>query len=91
MDDVAQPRDADNLAWIRDSQPPLRRTQAAKALTEAGYQISPATLATMATRGGGPPYTIFGRVALYGWNELLAWARSRGKIHDAPPLANANN
>ena len=34
----------------------LRRRPAAAALTEAGYPIAPATLATLACRGGGPRY-----------------------------------
>lgn len=59
----------------------LRRPAAAKALTAAGYPIATATLATMATRGGGPPYDIFGRVARYSWSELIAWAEARRKPH----------
>ena len=62
-----------------DNVTPLRRTAAAKALSAAGYPIAPATLATMATRGGGPPYTVFGRVAQYSWSDLLAWAQGRVK------------
>jgi hypothetical protein len=55
----------------------LRRVPLAAALTELGFQIAPATLATMATRGGGPPYRLFGRVPIYRWGDGLAWARSR--------------
>jgi hypothetical protein len=55
----------------------LRRRQAAAALTEAGFPTSEATLATMATRGGGPPYRVYGRVPLYLWSESLHWAQSR--------------
>ncbi|NDG49203.1 MAG: hypothetical protein EBY30_09210 [Rhodospirillales bacterium] len=33
----------------------LKREAAAAALTAAGYPVSPRTLATKATRGGGPP------------------------------------
>ena len=34
----------------------LSRKECADALTQAGYKTSPRTLATKATRGGGPPY-----------------------------------
>jgi hypothetical protein len=55
----------------------LRRRQTAEALTAAGYPIRPATLATMASRGGGPPYRLFGRAVLYRWGNALAWAEAR--------------
>jgi hypothetical protein len=55
----------------------LRRTECAAALTEAGYPISAKTLATMATRGGGPPYRTFGRTVLYKWSEAIGWAEGR--------------
>jgi hypothetical protein len=55
----------------------LRRTALAAALTESGYPIAPATLATMATRGGGPPFRLFGRIPIYCWGAALAWAQGR--------------
>jgi hypothetical protein len=55
----------------------LSRALTAAALTEAGYPISKATLASKATRGGGPPYRLFGRRPLYRWCDVLAWARNR--------------
>lgn len=55
----------------------LTRDQTAAALTEAGYPVKPKTLATKATRGGGPPYRLFGTRPLYRWSEALAWAESR--------------
>ncbi len=55
----------------------LQRKATADALTEAGYPTSSATLATKASRGGGPPYQLYGRVPLYRWGDALAWARSR--------------
>lgn len=55
----------------------LGRADAAKALTEAGFRVSPATLATKATRGGGPRYRLFGRRPLYRWGDALEWARGR--------------
>lgn len=55
----------------------LTRDQNAAALTEAGYPITTATLATKATRGGGPAYQLFGKKPLYRWGVSLAWAQSR--------------
>ncbi len=55
----------------------LTRDATAEALTEAGYPIRTATLATMATRSGGPPYAVFNGKALYRWRTSLAWAESR--------------
>ena len=55
----------------------LRRRRTAGALTEKGYPTSESTLATMATRGGGPPYHLYGRIPLYRWSDVLAWAESR--------------
>jgi hypothetical protein len=31
----------------------------------------------MATRGGGPPYRLFGPRVLYRWIDALNWAESR--------------
>ena len=53
----------------------LTRDTVATALTEAGFPISGATLATKATRGGGPPFRLFGRRPLYEWGAALAWAQ----------------
>jgi hypothetical protein len=64
---VALPTDPNTL---------LRRRPCATALTEAGFQTSAATLATKATRGGGPPFRRFGRVPLYRWGDALEWANS---------------
>ena len=55
----------------------LTRDKAALALTEAGYPISKLSLSTLASRGGGPIYTRFGRRALYRWSDLVAWAEAR--------------
>ncbi|MBS7789079.1 hypothetical protein KTR66_03675 [Roseococcus sp. SDR] len=52
----------------------LIRKAAAEALTAAGFLIKPATLATKATRGGGPPFRTFNGRALYRWSDLLEWA-----------------
>lgn len=55
----------------------MTREAVAAALTEAGYPISPLTLATKATRGNGPAYSVFCGRALYRWSDALAWAQSR--------------
>ena len=55
----------------------LRRRELAEALTRVGFPIRGATLATMASRGGGPPYRLFGRVPLYRWTDALTWAQAR--------------
>ena len=55
----------------------LTREQTANALTAAGYPVRSATLQTMATRGGGPPFYKFGPRVLYRWGSSLSWARGR--------------
>jgi hypothetical protein len=55
----------------------LTRAQAGAALRAAGFPISDKTLATKATRGGGPPYRRFGTRVLYRWADALTWAQSR--------------
>jgi hypothetical protein len=55
----------------------LDRARTANALTEAGFPTAKATLATKATRGGGPPYRRYGARPLYRWADALAWAESR--------------
>jgi hypothetical protein len=55
----------------------LTRKATAEALSAAGFPVAPATLATKATRGGGPPFRRFGRIPLYRWGDSLDWAASR--------------
>jgi hypothetical protein len=55
----------------------LTRDHTATALTEAGFPISRATLATKACRGGGPPYQLFGPRVVYRWGSSLDWAKGR--------------
>ena len=55
----------------------LRRRELAEALRAAGYPVKETTLATQATRGGGPPFRSFGRVPLYRWSDALAWAQGK--------------
>ena len=54
----------------------LSREQTAEALTDAGFPVKSKTLATKATRGGGPPYQLWnGSRAIYRWGDALAWAQ----------------
>jgi hypothetical protein len=55
----------------------LTRDQAALALTEAGFPVRSATLATKACRGGGPVFKLFGARPLYRWGDALGWAQAR--------------
>jgi hypothetical protein len=55
----------------------LTRDQTAFALTTAGFPVKAKTLATKASRGGGPPFSLFGTKPLYRWGDALAWAKSR--------------
>ena len=55
----------------------LRRVALAAALNAAGFPVATATLATMATRGGGPQYRLFGRIPLYRWSDALTWAEAK--------------
>jgi hypothetical protein len=55
----------------------LTRDATAVALTASGYPVSPRTLATRASRGGGPPFHHFGPRVLYRWRDALSWAEQR--------------
>lgn len=54
----------------------LTRSALAHALQAHGYPVAAATLSTKATRGGGPPYSLFSKRALYRWGDALTWAKS---------------
>src|SRR5258705_13580521 len=55
----------------------LRREATADALTASGFPTAAKTLATKASRGGGPPYRKYGPWPLYRWGDALAWAQAR--------------
>lgn len=55
----------------------LSRDQTAAILQAEGFKVSKSTLATLATRGGGPPYQKFGKYSLYRRDDALAWAKGR--------------
>jgi hypothetical protein len=79
----------------------LARRQAAKALTCCGIPLSEKTLSTKASRGGGPPYQLFGKIALYTWGTLVAWtldemgkparSASEHRIKAASPMREKRN
>jgi hypothetical protein len=55
----------------------LTRSELSDVLTKRGYPTPVATLATLASRGGGPRYRVYGRLALYKWGDAKAWAENR--------------
>jgi hypothetical protein len=55
----------------------FRRDDTAARLKAIGFPVEATTLATMASRGGGPPFRLFGRVPLYRWGDVLSWAQGR--------------
>lgn len=58
--------------------PRLRRDEASRYLELAhGIILAPSTLATMATRGGGPAYQKVNRTPLYPRATLDAWAAEK--------------
>jgi hypothetical protein len=65
---TSNPTDPDKL---------LTRDQVAAELTKCGFPVRPKTLATKATRGGGPVFRRFGAKPLYRWADALAWAEER--------------
>jgi hypothetical protein len=75
-----------SIQTAHDPEALLTRDQTAVALTAAGFPVKSATLATKATRGGGPPFRLFGARPLYRWSEALAWAQGR---LIAPPVRRA--
>jgi hypothetical protein len=54
----------------------LSRKVTARALTAAGLPTAAPTLASLVTRGGGPPFRINGRIAEYQWGPTLKWRES---------------
>jgi hypothetical protein len=55
----------------------LSRRNVAEALTALGFKTAESTLATLATRGGGPPFKKWSRRALYRWGDALLWAEAK--------------
>jgi hypothetical protein len=75
----AQPIDSSQvqLSYTIDPDALLTRVRLSDELNKRGFPISPKTLATKASRGGGPPYVLFGRRPLYRWRHALSWAEGR--------------
>jgi hypothetical protein len=56
----------------------MRRKKTAEYVREVHFQpLEESTLATMATRGGGPPYHKIGSVVLYDRDDVDTWALER--------------
>lgn len=53
------------------------RREAARLLQSYGLRTTPASLATMATRGGGPPYFKIGKLCMYRLSDLEKWMSQR--------------
>jgi hypothetical protein len=86
------------MASIIPSEPTelLTRVELAEALTAVGLPVKPNTLTKMASRGDGPPYRVWGRLALYRWGDALGWAQgrlasSRGSSESQPHEAGAGD
>ena len=71
------PNRAEITRRVEKAEKLLQKGKTADALTEAGVPVKEGTLATKATRGGGPPYQRFGSRALYRWGDALLWAKGR--------------
>lgn len=67
------------------------RYQLADTLEACGIPLSYDTLATKATRGGGPPFRIFGKSAVYQWADVVSpgsvkpWASPRAPHRNIAP------
>lgn len=57
--------------------PLLTRNQACEYLTKSGHAMKVSTLATIASRGGGPKFMLFGRKPLYRPEDLDEWVAAR--------------
>lgn len=55
----------------------LPRSEAARLLQSFGLRTTAASLATMATRGGGPPYFKIGKLCMYRLSDLEMWIAKR--------------
>jgi hypothetical protein len=74
----ARKRDGQQMTTNRqDPDALLTREQTAAALTACGFPIKARTLSTQASRGGGPPYQLFGPRVLYRWGDALKRAQAR--------------
>jgi hypothetical protein len=58
----------------------LTTQEASAFLKSTGYSISPATLTTMRTRGGGPQFIKTGMFVRYDEDVLCEWVAARTRI-----------
>ena len=61
----------------------LKRMDAVDALNEIGCRATYESLARMALRRIGPPFIKRGRLALYRYGDLVAWAEEEIKYYPA--------
>jgi hypothetical protein len=61
---------------ITETDKPIPTEEASRFLDAIGFPISPATLATKRTRGGGPLFLKAGARVLYRPSALRQWAAS---------------
>jgi hypothetical protein len=55
----------------------LPRKKLAEHLTAIGFPVTRASLNCFANRGGGPPYCLWGNVAICEWGDGLKWAQEK--------------
>jgi hypothetical protein len=74
-----EPKANSILEMPKDLQKPrLRRWEASEYMEFAhGLTVAPATLAKLASVGGGPGFHRMGRIPLYPRDELDRWAKAR--------------
>ena len=83
---------ADCVEAVDDLQRFYGRREIAEFLRARGFPVASRQLEKMASLGGGPPYRIFARKALYEPNEVLMWAKGRmssPRHHTSEGRANA--
>lgn len=65
----------------------LSRKEAAEHLAALGFPVAPSTLARLAAKRQGPPYTRFlWRIVTYKRTDVEAWARSESVTGGGPAI-----
>jgi hypothetical protein len=65
----------------------LKRLDAAHALNELGWRANYESLSRLALRREGPPFIRRGRLALYRYADLVAWAKEQIKYYPVRRVA----
>ena len=65
----------------------LKRLDAADALNEPGCRVNYESLSRLAARREGPPFIRRGRLALYRYADLIAWAKEEIKYRPVRRIA----